>query len=93
MHDKLVGGGAEITRCCTHGNGWSIYLKYPEGNLLEIYAHTPWHIPQPYGYPIDFVQSDEQIMATTEAHCHGDPAFAPAAAREAQMARLMGRLN
>ena len=29
----------------THGNAWSVYFWDPEGNRVEIYTDTPWHIP------------------------------------------------
>ena len=30
-----------------HGNAWSIYFEDPEGNRIELYAATPWHVGQP----------------------------------------------
>ena len=31
----------------THGNAWSVYFRDPEGNRLEVFTDTPWHVTQP----------------------------------------------
>ncbi len=77
-------------RCSTHGNAWSIYFTDPEDNVIEVYVHTPWHIPQPHAVPFDVSQSNEEIMRLTEEHCRQDPGFKSAAARRRQMAEMMG---
>ena len=58
-----------------HGNSWTVYFKDPEDNTVECYVHTPWHVSQPYGVPIDFGKSDEQIWAKTEAAALVDPSY------------------
>lgn len=89
MHDDVVAEGLEITRVTTHGNAWSIYFNDPEGNRVEIYVHTPWHVPQPHIHAFDLSLSNEEIMAETEAHCRADPGFKPMAEREKEMERAM----
>ena len=90
MYDRLMAEkNAEVTWTVTHGNAWSLYFDDPEGNRIEIYAHTPWHIPQPHSHPIDFSLSNEEIMKQTEAHCRADPGFMPVADREKEMTRMM----
>jgi catechol 2,3-dioxygenase len=62
-------------RVVSHGNAWSCYFKDPEGNTLEAYLDTPFHVPQPHGVALDLSKSDEEILAETEAHCRADPGF------------------
>ena len=52
-------------RPLTHGNAWSVYFADPEGNGIEIFIDTPWHVPQPQGEPLDLSKSDEEIVAWT----------------------------
>ncbi len=54
-------------RPMTHGNAWSVYFTDPEGNGVEVFIDTPWHVPQPQGMPIDLAMSDDEIVAATES--------------------------
>lgn len=90
MHGRIAAEGLEIIRTVTHGNAWSMYFRDPEDNYIEVYAHTPWHVPQPHSYPFDLSLSNEEILRQTEAHCRADPAFKPIAEREAELAERMG---
>ncbi|MBS28567.1 MAG: hypothetical protein CL566_06520 [Alphaproteobacteria bacterium] len=89
IHDKVVGSGIEIDRMITHGNAWSIYFRDPVQNRVECYVHTPWYVPQPHGHPFDLSQSNDEIMAITEAHCREDAGFMQASEYEAKMAKKM----
>ncbi len=89
MRDKVNGAGLEVGRCLTHGNAWSIYFADPEGNNIEIYAHTPWYVPQPHVHPLDLDQSNEEILRQTEEHCREQPAFMSAEEHEAELRRRM----
>ena len=92
MHDRVKGEGMEELRGATHGNAWSIYFNDPEDNLIEIYTHTPWHVPQPNLLAIDFASmSNDQIVSETEAYCRQDPGFMPRDDRVAEMSNLMDR--
>ena len=75
MRDKLVAAGVNIDRYAIHGNAWSIYFHDPDHNYLELYVHTPWYIPQPYGRELDLDLSNQEIMRRTEALCREDPGF------------------
>lgn len=76
-----------------HGNSWALYFKDPEGNTIECYVHTPWHVDQPYGRPIDFTLTDEQIRDRTASEVYDNPTFMSAAAFESRLAqRLQGAL-
>jgi catechol 2,3-dioxygenase len=63
----------------THGNAWSIYFRDPEGNRIEVFADTPWHVTQPVREPIDLDRSEAAILAETEAFCRSRPGFRPMA--------------
>jgi catechol 2,3-dioxygenase len=81
----LAKGGTEM-RVISHGNAWSCYFKDPEGNVIETYLDSPFHVPQPHGEPLDLTKSDEQILSETEAACRADPGFMPIADYQARMA-------
>lgn len=72
-----------------HGNSWALYFSDPEGNTIECYVHTPWHVDQPYGKPIDFSLNDDEVYARTEGEVADNPSFMSA---EAYQARLEQRL-
>ena len=75
MRDQLVAAGVDINRYACHGNAWSIYFSDPEGNYLELYVHTPWYVPQPYGDDFDLDESNDEIMRKTEALCRNNAGF------------------
>ena len=50
----------------SHGNAISAYFRDPEGNRLEVFIDTKWHVPQPCAAPVDLMQSDDEIMAFVE---------------------------
>ena len=78
-------------RQTSHGNAWSVYFLDPEGNQVEIYLDTPWHVAQPHGDPMDFSLSDEVIYAQTEARVRNDPTFKTKVAREDELARILAQ--
>jgi catechol 2,3-dioxygenase len=59
----------------THGNTWSVYFSDPEGNGVEVYIETPWHVQQPQIEPLDLTLSNEEIEARTRAALAGAPGF------------------
>ncbi len=90
MRDRIEAEGLEIKRMVTHGNAWSFYFNDPEDNYIEIYAHTPWYIPQPVGVPFDLSLSDDEIMAQTEALCQKTEGFTSSEDRKAAMREMIG---
>lgn len=76
-------------RQTSHGNAWSIYFPDPEGNHVEVYMDTPWHVAQPHGDAMDFSQGDAEIHAWTEKIVRADPTFQPREQREAELARRL----
>ena len=87
--NKVTAKGGKL-RQTSHGNAWSIYFMDPEGNQIEIYLDTPWHVAQPHGDPIDFAKSDSEIYAETEARVRADPTFKLKNAREAELSTMLG---
>jgi catechol 2,3-dioxygenase len=72
-----------------HGNSWSLYVFDPEGNKIELYVPTPWHVSQPWRAPLDLTMSADAIVAQTEARLKGEPSSKPAAERAAELARRL----
>lgn len=89
IHGKLVAADVQGIRPITHGNAWSVYFRDPENNRLEFYCDTPWHIPQPFGRPIDFTQSVERIHAETKAMCEAQAGFKAMEEYQAELARRL----
>jgi catechol 2,3-dioxygenase len=67
MYRRVVGEGVENLLPRNHGNAWSVYFDDPEGNNIEVYLDSPFHIPQPFGEYLDFDLTDDEIVETTEA--------------------------
>ncbi len=88
--DRALAAGATGLRQVDHGNAWSIYFADPEGNVVEVYLDSPFHIPQPHGEPFDLDLPDAEILRRTEAACRQDPGFLPRAEWEARRAARMG---
>jgi catechol 2,3-dioxygenase len=61
----------------SHGNAWSLYFTDPEGNGLECFVDTPFHVAQPYADGLDLSTSDDEIEATTRGKLEGLPEFQP----------------
>lgn len=72
-----------------HGNAWSIYFQDPEGNRIELYAPTPWHVGQPYGRPLDLGLPAETLRQQTLEMIRNDPGFMPREAWEDGMKKLI----
>ena len=75
VHRRALDNGASEMRVVSHGNAWSCYFKDPEGNVVEAFLDTPFHVPQPHGTPLDLSKSDEEILRETEDACRKDPGF------------------
>jgi catechol 2,3-dioxygenase len=70
MHRRILAANAErgesYIQTTSHGNAWSVYFRDPEGNRLECFVDTPWHVQQPCVDRLDFALSDEEIVRFTE---------------------------
>ncbi len=69
--------GATKLRGMNHGNAWSIYFADPEGNTVEVYLDTPFHVSQPHADDLDLDLADADILRETERICRADPSFLP----------------
>ena len=61
----------------THGNAWSIYFSDPEGNGIEVFCDTPWHVSQPMGGTWNPEDEDSEIVSKTHDEFKNDPSFRP----------------
>jgi catechol 2,3-dioxygenase len=92
MHRRVVAEGIEALPR-NHGNAWSIYFDDPEGNNVEVYLDSPFHVPQPYGEPLDLGLSDEEIVRATEELIRGTEGFMAREQWSAKRAREMDQLK
>jgi catechol 2,3-dioxygenase-like lactoylglutathione lyase family enzyme len=76
---KLAGYHDEQMMLINHGTAWSVYFPDPEENKIELFFDTEWYIPQPFGLPLDFSKTDDEITAETEAMCRAHKDFQPMA--------------
>jgi catechol 2,3-dioxygenase len=92
VHEAAT-GDSRIRKTWTldHGNSWTVYFMDPEDNTIECYVHTPWHVSQPYGTPIDFSLSDEEIYAGTEKAALANPTYMPAEAFRQKLVEQLAR--
>ena len=49
--ERLAAAGVEQVHPVSHGNAWSLYFNDPEGNGLECFVDSPFHVAQPYLRP------------------------------------------
>jgi catechol 2,3-dioxygenase len=92
IHANLVEAGIGEILKIDHGNAWSLYFNDPEGNGVETYVDTPFHVAQPYAGTWDIDATDEEIEATTRANIEDQPEFMLMKDWSANLtARLRGR--
>ena len=82
-------GRAQGVRGVTHGNAWSVYFEDPEGNGVELFLDTPWHVRQPQFVPLDLTMSDDEIATWTRATFVNAPDFGPLRDYQAERARWL----
>lgn len=70
-------GGVENRLPLNHGNAWSIYFSDPEGNGIEVFCDTPWHVQQPQGMVWDRTKTNEEILDETRRSFEDQPEFGP----------------
>ena len=75
FHTALVAESVKELAPRNHGNAWSIYFHDPEGNRIELYAPTPWHVGQPYGRPLDLRLPAQTLRDETYEMIRGDASF------------------
>lgn len=78
MHDRLKADGrVRGLRPMTHGNAWAVYFADPEGNGIEVFCDTPWHVAQPQGASWDPSLGDDEVRRATERRFRDAPGFGP----------------
>jgi catechol-2,3-dioxygenase len=75
IRTNLLAAGIEDIMQIDHGNAWSLYFKDPEGNGVECYVDSPFHVAQPYAGTFDVDASDQQIEQATRESIQGEPEF------------------
>jgi len=65
LKDKLEAIDTEFLPL-SHGNTLSLYFADPEGNGLEVFWDTPWHVSQPEGSVWDSNLNEQQALAWVE---------------------------
>ncbi len=75
LHDQLVTLPYVKIMPLSHGNTLSIYFNDPEGNGLEVFWDTPWHITQPQGKRWDTSLDRDSALAWVEENFKEDPTF------------------
>ncbi|MFN5650332.1 MAG: VOC family protein [Actinomycetes bacterium] len=74
---RLSAAGNTSAIPINHGNAWSVYFTDPEGNGLECYLDTPFHVAQPFGDGLDLSKSDAEIEEETRRKLESQPEFQP----------------
>jgi catechol 2,3-dioxygenase len=82
--------GATDMQGMNHGNSWSVYVRDPDGNRVELYLDTDWYVPQPFADPLQLELSDTEIRALTAARVKQIPGSLPVAEWAAGMKQKLG---
>ncbi|MEM8620071.1 MAG: VOC family protein [Actinomycetota bacterium] len=72
---RLDEAGVEGVIPINHGNAWSLYFTDPEGNGLECFVDSPFHVAQPFAGQLDLSTSDDEIEASTHTQLVDQPEF------------------
>ena len=89
--DRLDAAGIDGVIPINHGNAWSLYFNDPEGNGLECFVDSPFHVAQPFADQLDLSADDATIEADTRAKIESDTEFQPMSEWQAAFrARLDG---
>jgi len=74
FHNSLKSSSATL-QTVSHGTSWSIYFRDPEGNRLELFTDTPWHVNQPCRFEIDFQMTNDELLEFTKHRIKDLPGF------------------
>ena len=91
LREKLVAAGVEGIFSICHGNAWSLYFNDCEGNGVECFVDTPFHVAQPFAQGFDLDQSDEDIVEGTHKLVASEPEYQPMAEWQAEFARRIDK--
>lgn len=86
---RLADAGVDNTIPISHGNAWSVYFNDPEGNTIEVFADTPWHVRQPQVRVWDPSLDADELLAWVESEFRNEPEFGPMDEYRARMAQRL----
>ena len=66
FHTLLKSEGIRIRSVVNHGISLAIYFYDPDENIVEVYAKTPYKVPQPYSEDVNLDLDDEELMRIAE---------------------------
>ena len=89
LHASLAAGPAEL-KTVSHGNSWSVYFHDPDGNRIELFTDTPWHVNQPCRFEIDLELDEAALRDYTENAIRELPGFRRADAWRQAHRQTMG---
>lgn len=75
--ERLDAAGVEGVIPIDHGNAWSLYFNDPDGNGLECFVDSPFHVAQPFADHLDLSVGDAEIEGTTRARVEHLAEFQP----------------
>ena len=91
IHERLKARGGDRFETVSHGTTWSIYIDDPEGNRVEVFTDTPWHVDQPVRFAVDLDLDEEDLARETLGRIRSLPGFGTVEAwREAHRKRFEG---
>jgi len=93
MNDRLRGAGYDNMAPINHGIAWSIYVRDPENNSLELFVDSDWYIVQPCAEDLDLSMSNDEIWRRTQEFCRDKPGFQSLDNWKARMAERMNAAN
>ena len=89
LRARLEAAGIEGILPICHGNAWSLYFKDCEGNGVECFVDSPFHVAQPFARGFDLDPSDEDIVEATRQQVEAEPEFQPIAQWREQFAKRL----
>ena len=91
IRERLKAAAIDPILPICHGNSWSLYFTDPEGNGLECFVDTPFHVAQPFAQPFDLDLSDAELEATTRAAVSQEDEYQPLAEWRTALAERLRR--
>ncbi|MGI9327142.1 MAG: VOC family protein [Pseudomonadales bacterium] len=76
LHDRLTALNGINILPLSHGNTLSLYFNDPEGNGLEVFWDTPWHVAQPQGKVWDTGLDRDAALNWVQENFSEEPSFA-----------------
>ena len=89
LQTTLAEAGVEGVLPICHGNAFSLYFPDPEGNGVECFVDSPFHVAQPFAQGLDLTATDEEIVETTRAMLAEEAGFQPVEAWRSEFGRAL----